>query len=84
MAEDIPKTMIVVLLVLTVIISIASTWVVLDNTMNAKVGYTASMDKDETGGRVNIGVGTGGEESLGAAPALITGEAVTNIALKIN
>lgn len=75
MADDIPKTTIVVLLVLTVIISIACTWVVLDNTMATKVGY---VTESEGSGQVKINIGTGGEQ---AAP--ITGESVANIGINI-
>lgn len=80
MDEDIPKTTIVVLLVLTVLISVACTWVVLDKTMNAEFGYV--MDEDESSGKVKINIGTGGEE-LSAPVASITGESVSNVAIKI-
>ena len=80
MEDDIPKTTIVVLLVLTVVISIACTWVVLDNTMAVKVGYV-SEDKETGAGQVKINIGTGGEV---VAPALITGDSVANVGIKIN
>ena len=79
MDEDIPKTTIVVLLVLTVIISIACTWVVLDKTMSANVGYV--MDEDESSGQVKINIVAGGEQLSASAP--VTGGAVSNVGIKI-
>lgn len=80
MDEDIPKTTIAVLLVLTVVISIASTWVVLDKSMTTEVVYTTGPG--QAGGQVKIGIGTGGEEPS-ALPAPITGEVASNVAIKI-
>ena len=75
MADDIPKTTIVVLLVLTVVISIACTWVVLDNTMATRVAYTTGPG--EASGQVKINIG---ETST---PAPITGEAVSNVRINV-
>ncbi|MBW2984587.1 hypothetical protein KY361_05700 [Candidatus Woesearchaeota archaeon] len=76
MADDIPKTTIVVLLVLTVVISIACTWVVLDNTMSTRVGYITEGNTES--GQVRINIGPGEEQ----APP-ITGEAVSNVRINI-
>ncbi len=72
MAEDVPKTTIVVLLVLTVIISIACTWVVLDKTMSTGVVYSSGPGQARGEVRVNI-VGAG-EDIAGPEAGLATGQ----------
>lgn len=81
MEDDIPKTTIVVLLVLTVVISIAGTWLVLDNTLAVRVGYVSEKSEETGSGQVKINIGTDGEQ---VAPAPITGEATADVGIKIN
>ncbi|MFC1705083.1 hypothetical protein ACFLZ6_02015 [Nanoarchaeota archaeon] len=80
MDEDMPKTTIVVLLVLTVIISIACTWVVLDKSMGAQVVYPGSSAASQASGEVKINIK--GVEQVSAPK--ITGEASGIIGINVN
>ena len=71
MAEDIPKTTLVVLLVLTVIISIACTWVVLDKTMSTGIVYTTGPGQASGDVKVNI---VGASEDVGPEVGQTGGE----------
>ena len=54
MAEDVPKTIILSLLILTVLISVLGTWTVLDKVNDVRVQY-AVEDQHTDNGNVRIG-----------------------------
>lgn len=78
MAEDISRTTIAVLLVLTIVVSVIGTWTVLEGV--GTVG-SAKMVKYQTTAQVRVDIGQ--PEEGGEAPALTPGTTQGDVKIKI-
>jgi hypothetical protein len=75
MTDDVPKTIILSLLILTILISVIGTWTVMDRLNNVKVQYVkTSPEESVSEGRVKLNVinPDGGDIETSTATGLIT------------